>query len=94
MKTFPFSVNDPEIRMEFLTRFLPEAIETLDGDARPSWGKMTPQHMVEHLAVVIKDKMLVQAVQKVVVLKEDKLHYNVDFQSVDLLMLVLQKKFH
>ena len=50
MKTFPFSVNDPEIRMEFLTRFLPEAIETLDGDARPIWGKMTPQHMTEHLA--------------------------------------------
>ena len=52
MKTFPFPVNDPELRMEFLTRFLPEAIETLDGDALPTWGKMTAQHMVEHLACI------------------------------------------
>jgi hypothetical protein len=49
MNTFPFPANDPTLRMEFLTRFLPEAIETLGEETRPIWGKMTPHHMVEHL---------------------------------------------
>jgi uncharacterized protein DUF1569 len=52
MKTLPFAVNDPETRLDLLTRFLPEAIEILREDAVPSWGAMTPQHMVEHLAWV------------------------------------------
>ena len=53
MKKLPFLVNDPELRMEFLSRSLPEAIETLDGDTPPIWGKMTAQHMVEHLAWIL-----------------------------------------
>ena len=48
----PFRVNDPDTRMDFLTRFLPEATESLREDAIPSWGEMTAQHMVEHLAWV------------------------------------------
>ena len=49
MKSISFRVNDPETRIEFLTRFLPEAIEKLAEDTVPNWGEMTAQHMVEHL---------------------------------------------
>ncbi|MEW6364234.1 MAG: DUF1569 domain-containing protein [Acidobacteriota bacterium] len=49
MRSVAFRVDDPEGRMDFLTRLLPEAIENLDEGTVPRWGEMTAQHMVEHL---------------------------------------------
>ncbi len=49
MTTIPFDVNDPELRERFLRRLLPDALAALQADARPGWGKMTAQQMVEHL---------------------------------------------
>lgn len=49
MKSPLLQVNDPGARVQFLTHFLPEAIERLREDAVPHWGEMTAQHMVEHL---------------------------------------------
>jgi len=31
-----------------------EALGTLNSDQKPVWGKMTPQHMVEHLILAVK----------------------------------------
>ena len=42
-------VNNAEVRRSFLHRTLPQAIDQLKDDAVPTWGRMTPQHMVEHL---------------------------------------------
>jgi hypothetical protein len=50
MTAIPFDVNDPELRETFLRRSLFDALATLRADARPAWGKMTAQQMVEHLA--------------------------------------------
>ncbi len=49
MKDIAFNVNDAEIRMAFLSHLLPDAIDCLEADTVPSWGKMTAYHMVEHL---------------------------------------------
>jgi oxepin-CoA hydrolase / 3-oxo-5,6-dehydrosuberyl-CoA semialdehyde dehydrogenase len=45
----PFDVNDPELRESFFRKLLCEALDALQDDARPGWGKMTAQQMVEHL---------------------------------------------
>jgi oxepin-CoA hydrolase/3-oxo-5,6-dehydrosuberyl-CoA semialdehyde dehydrogenase len=45
----PFDVNDEALRDEFLRRTLPDAIEPLRESARPAWGRMSAQQMVEHL---------------------------------------------
>jgi oxepin-CoA hydrolase/3-oxo-5,6-dehydrosuberyl-CoA semialdehyde dehydrogenase len=49
MTAIPLNVNDNKLREMFFDRLLPECIASLDENARPIWGKMTPQHMVEHL---------------------------------------------
>lgn len=35
----------------FFSVELPNALDQLAPDAKPLWGVMTPQHMVEHLIV-------------------------------------------
>jgi hypothetical protein len=49
MATIPFDVNDSRLREIFITQHLVDCIAHLDENARPLWGKMTPQHMTEHL---------------------------------------------
>ncbi|NIS08507.1 MAG: hypothetical protein GWO07_07045, partial [Candidatus Dadabacteria bacterium] len=44
-----FDVNDPNLRRRFLQKILPNCIDALDEDKEPSWGKMSAQHMIEHL---------------------------------------------
>lgn len=50
MPTIRFDVNDPELRETFFRRLLFDALAPLRKDARPHWGRMTAQQMVEHLA--------------------------------------------
>ena len=50
----PFDVNDAELRDRLLGRLLPEALARLREDARPAWGNMTAQPMIEHLAWVFE----------------------------------------
>src|SRR5512139_2204032 len=45
-----FDVNDPELRETFFRRLLFDALAPLPDNARPAWGRMTAQQMVEHLA--------------------------------------------
>ena len=49
MTATPFDVNDSEVRDTFFRRLLIDALMALREDARPRWGKMTAQQMVEHL---------------------------------------------
>lgn len=49
MLTVPFDINDAKLRQTFLTEILPDCITNLEENAQPQWGKMTAQHMVEHL---------------------------------------------
>jgi hypothetical protein len=49
MLTVPFDSSDANLRRNFLTEILPDCISNLEEDAQPLWGKMTAQHMVEHL---------------------------------------------
>nr|WP_299343715.1 DUF1569 domain-containing protein [Allomuricauda sp.] len=47
--TLPFEVNDDPARKEFLVNQLMEMLKELQEHSKPSWGKMSPQQMVEHL---------------------------------------------
>jgi len=38
---------------EFLKVKIPEMVQPLRSDEVPVWGKMTPQHMIEHLAISV-----------------------------------------
>jgi oxepin-CoA hydrolase/3-oxo-5,6-dehydrosuberyl-CoA semialdehyde dehydrogenase len=49
MTRVPFDVNDADLRRRFLGGVLAEALAPLEADARPRWGAMTAQEMVEHL---------------------------------------------
>jgi hypothetical protein len=49
MPRIPFDVNDPQARDGFLRFQLTNAMAALQAEASPRWGKMTAQHMVEHL---------------------------------------------
>jgi oxepin-CoA hydrolase/3-oxo-5,6-dehydrosuberyl-CoA semialdehyde dehydrogenase len=49
-----FDVNDAELRDEFLTQKVPEALALLQEDTKPEWGKMGAQHMVEHLLLIFE----------------------------------------
>lgn len=44
-----YDVNDPDLRRRFFNKILPEAIDTLNENDEPKWGKMSAQHMIEHL---------------------------------------------
>lgn len=45
----PYDVNIPDLRQTFLREILPQSIDTLTEDEDPNWGKMSSQHMIEHL---------------------------------------------
>jgi oxepin-CoA hydrolase/3-oxo-5,6-dehydrosuberyl-CoA semialdehyde dehydrogenase len=49
VRSVPFAVNDPALRARFFRPLLGEALAPLEGGARPRWGAMTAQQMVEHL---------------------------------------------
>jgi oxepin-CoA hydrolase/3-oxo-5,6-dehydrosuberyl-CoA semialdehyde dehydrogenase len=49
-----FDVNDGELREAFLRRSLFDALAGLQAGAKPAWGRMTAQQMVEHLAWVFE----------------------------------------
>lgn len=44
-----FDVNNAAIRQQFLRHTLLDAIDSLTEEDQPLWGKMSAQHMVEHL---------------------------------------------
>jgi oxepin-CoA hydrolase / 3-oxo-5,6-dehydrosuberyl-CoA semialdehyde dehydrogenase len=54
MTSIPFDVGDPALRERLLRRVLPDALAGLREDARPAWGGMTAQQMVEHLEWVFE----------------------------------------
>jgi hypothetical protein len=54
MTRIRFDVSDAELRRRLLAELLPEALSRLREDARPSWGAMTAQEMVEHLAWIFE----------------------------------------
>jgi DinB superfamily len=49
LRAIPFDVNDADTRGAFLRRGLFEALAALRANARPQWGRMTAQQMIEHL---------------------------------------------
>ena len=49
MITIPFDVNDAKLRKKFFDQLFNKCIAQLDENTPPLWGKMTPQHMIEHL---------------------------------------------
>lgn len=49
LHAIPFDVNDAEARETLLRRGLFEALVALRANARPRWGHMTAQQMIEHL---------------------------------------------
>ena len=49
MTAIPFDVNDGELRRLFLRQLFTDSISRLTETAPPLWGKMTAQHMIEHL---------------------------------------------
>jgi oxepin-CoA hydrolase/3-oxo-5,6-dehydrosuberyl-CoA semialdehyde dehydrogenase len=44
-----FDVNDDKLRNKFFAQLLAECMACLDENTPPLWGKMTSQHMIEHL---------------------------------------------
>jgi oxepin-CoA hydrolase/3-oxo-5,6-dehydrosuberyl-CoA semialdehyde dehydrogenase len=46
---FSYDVNDSDFRGTFFQEVLPKCIDTLRESVEPVWGKMSAQHMVEHL---------------------------------------------
>ncbi len=49
MIAIPFDVNDEKLRKKFFDQLFNDCIASLDENIPPLWGKMTPQHMIEHL---------------------------------------------
>jgi len=49
MIAIPFDVNDEKLRKKFYDQLFAECIASLAENTPPLWGKMTPQHMIEHL---------------------------------------------
>jgi hypothetical protein len=49
MTEISFDVNDEKLRETFFDLLLPDCIARLTETAPPLWGKMTAQHMIEHL---------------------------------------------
>jgi hypothetical protein len=54
MTAIPFDVNDESLRKKFFDQLFNECITCLDENTPPLWGKMTPQHMIEHLVWVFE----------------------------------------
>ncbi|RPI06077.1 MAG: hypothetical protein EHM64_04255 [Ignavibacteriae bacterium] len=49
MMPIPFDVNDEKLREKFFNGLFTECLAHLAEQTPPLWGKMTPQHMIEHL---------------------------------------------
>jgi oxepin-CoA hydrolase/3-oxo-5,6-dehydrosuberyl-CoA semialdehyde dehydrogenase len=49
MTAIPFDVNDEKLRKTFFDLHIADCMADLTEHAHPLWGKMTPQHMIEHL---------------------------------------------
>lgn len=49
-----YDVTDPNLRIEFITKTLSQAISSLDEDTEAQWGEMSAQHMVEHLVFAFR----------------------------------------
>ncbi|MCX6143628.1 MAG: DUF1569 domain-containing protein [Ignavibacteriales bacterium] len=49
MTAIPFDVNDEKLRETFLDQHFVACIARLTENSPPLWGKMTAQHMIEHL---------------------------------------------
>jgi hypothetical protein len=49
MTAIPFDVNDEKLRKKFFDHLFTDCIACLTENTPPLWGKMTPQHMIEHL---------------------------------------------
>lgn len=47
-------MGDRKEIVKFLSEEFPALLNQLSADAKPVWGLMTPQHMVEHLIVTYK----------------------------------------
>ena len=47
--TLAFDVNDAELRRELLQNRLEKVIDGLEENTEPLWGRMSAQHMIEHL---------------------------------------------
>ena len=52
-----FDVGDADLRERLLRQVLPDALAGLREDARPAWGGMTAQQMVEHLEWVFQNSI-------------------------------------
>jgi oxepin-CoA hydrolase / 3-oxo-5,6-dehydrosuberyl-CoA semialdehyde dehydrogenase len=50
----PFDINDEKNRHYFFTELLPQTVKKLDENMPPEWGKMSAQHMIEHLIWTLK----------------------------------------
>ena len=46
-----------ETYKQFLTQQVPEMLVHLKADTEPQWGRMTAQHMLEHLAKITKSSI-------------------------------------
>jgi oxepin-CoA hydrolase/3-oxo-5,6-dehydrosuberyl-CoA semialdehyde dehydrogenase len=49
MSAIHFDVNDDKLREKFFNQLFIDYIAYVNEDTQPIWGKMTPQHMIEHL---------------------------------------------
>jgi hydroxymethylglutaryl-CoA reductase len=49
MIAIPFDVNDEKFRKKFFDQLFDDCIACLAEHTPPLWGKMTSQHMIEHL---------------------------------------------
>ncbi|TYP94913.1 hypothetical protein LX73_0207 [Fodinibius salinus] len=47
--TVTYNADDEELRQHFITQIVPQAVSSLSEDTAPQWGRMSAQHMVEHL---------------------------------------------
>ena len=50
MESVKFDVDDEPARRRFLDEVAPRRLASLAADAKPAWGRMSAQQMVEHLA--------------------------------------------
>jgi oxepin-CoA hydrolase/3-oxo-5,6-dehydrosuberyl-CoA semialdehyde dehydrogenase len=49
MIIIPFDVNNDKLRKKFFDHLFTDCVDSLAENTPPLWGKMTPQHMIEHL---------------------------------------------
>ena len=49
MTAIPFDVNDKKLRETFFNQIIADSMSCLSGQTSPLWGRMTSQHMIEHL---------------------------------------------